>query len=70
MQMEEGGGGFLCYKTSIHLGNKHTNIVALSRNPIFILDEEDFQVEIPNQVIFNSKFVVKESMFKVHGWCI
>jgi hypothetical protein len=58
------------FKIVHHPKNKHTNIIALSRKPIFNLDEEDFHAEIPNQIVLNSKIGVEELVLEVHGWCI
>jgi hypothetical protein len=61
------------FKTIHHLGNKHFNVDALSKNPMFVLDEnEDFQVEVLNQVVFVSKNATKDGIqfmtnnFKFH----
>jgi hypothetical protein len=44
------------FKILHYFGNKHANVDALSKNPIFILDEkQDFQVEISNHAISSSK---------------
>jgi len=51
------------FKIVHHLGNKHLNVDALSKNPMFVLDEnEDFQVEVLNKVVFVSKNATKNGI--------
>jgi hypothetical protein len=51
------------FKTVHHPDNKHFNVDALNINLLFVSDEnEDFQVEVLNQMVFVSKNATKDGI--------
>ncbi len=51
------------FKIVHHPGNKHFNVDALNKNPMFVSNEnEDFQGEVLNQVVFVSKNAMKDGI--------